>query len=65
MTERYVQLTEDLQYARRDAAAWRQRHTQAESRLFDMQFSYRPPGVRQWSSNVLWKDCRKPITNLL
>jgi hypothetical protein len=46
MTEKYVQLMEDLQYAKRETATWRQRHTQAESMVFLMQFSYRPQGKR-------------------
>jgi hypothetical protein len=28
MTERYVQLTEDLQYAKRETASWRQKQAQ-------------------------------------
>lgn len=31
MTERYVQLVEDLQYSRRETAAWKQKYTSAES----------------------------------
>lgn len=29
MTGRYVQLTEDLQYAKKETASWRQKHAQA------------------------------------
>lgn len=34
MAERYVQLTEDLQYAKRETATYRQKYSQAESKQY-------------------------------
>ncbi len=39
MSQRYVQLAEDLQYAKREVATWKQKYNQAESNLKFMQLS--------------------------
>jgi hypothetical protein len=41
MTERYVQLSEDLQYAKRETATWRQKYSQADSKARVIQPKYR------------------------
>jgi len=59
MTERYVQLMEDVQYSRRETANWRQKYNSAEGIHPLTEFKYLLSKMRLNNYEIVWIDCNK------